>query len=179
MIKEILTTGEVGKYCHVNFRTVIRWVERGMIESYKLPGRGDNRIHTSDLVKFLQENNMPIHQDLLPSKVLICVEGEVTDALRALAASIRKTGLDPVFVNSQVRLGYLIAKSSPAAIIVTDNCYIEDVANIINISVEPQYKNPKIILLSKKSYKVIEGVSVLIARDTNQALGLIAQGVSL
>ena len=44
MKKEILTTGDIAKYCNVNFRTVVRWVERGLLKSHKLPGRGDNRI---------------------------------------------------------------------------------------------------------------------------------------
>ncbi|MDO6805884.1 helix-turn-helix domain-containing protein, partial [Wenyingzhuangia sp. 1_MG-2023] len=57
--KQVLTTGEVAKYCGVNFRTVIRWIERGHLEAYKLPGRGDNRVPVAGFVRFLQSNEMP------------------------------------------------------------------------------------------------------------------------
>jgi len=62
-MKEALTTGEVAKYCGVNFRTVIRWIEKGYMEAYKLPGRGDNRVPIQSFVKFLNSNNMPIPEE--------------------------------------------------------------------------------------------------------------------
>ena len=60
MKKKALTTGEVASYCGVNFRTVIRWIEKGYIESFKLPGRGDNRIRVDHFVNFLHHNKMPV-----------------------------------------------------------------------------------------------------------------------
>lgn len=59
-MKDALTTGEVAKHCGVNFRTVIRWIEKGYIKAYKLPGRGDNRIPVESFVAFLKSNQMPI-----------------------------------------------------------------------------------------------------------------------
>ncbi len=59
-----LTTGEAAKYCGVNFRTVIRWIERGKLNAFKLPGRGDNRIPIDSFLQFLTENNMPIPREL-------------------------------------------------------------------------------------------------------------------
>jgi excisionase family DNA binding protein len=50
--KQALTTGEAAKYCGVNFRTVIRWIERGHLDAYKLPGRGDNRIPVDTFVDY-------------------------------------------------------------------------------------------------------------------------------
>jgi excisionase family DNA binding protein len=63
-MKDVLTTGETAKYCGVNFRTIIRWIEKGYLEAYKLPGRGDNRIKVESLLRFMQENNMPIPAEL-------------------------------------------------------------------------------------------------------------------
>lgn len=63
-MKDALTTGEAAKYCGVNFRTVIRWIEKGYIKAYKLPGRGDNRIPIPELVKFMESNSMPIPEEL-------------------------------------------------------------------------------------------------------------------
>ena len=63
-MKEAFTTGEVAKYCGVNFRTVIRWIEKGYMDAYKLPGRGDNRIPVESLVSFLTKNSMPIPEEI-------------------------------------------------------------------------------------------------------------------
>ncbi|MBX2861623.1 MAG: response regulator [Vampirovibrio sp.] len=58
--KKTLTTTEIAGYCDVNFRTVIRWIERGLLKAHQLPGRGDNRVEIADFVAFLKENNLPI-----------------------------------------------------------------------------------------------------------------------
>ena len=176
MIKNILTTGEVAKYCHVNFRTVIRWIERGMLESYKLPGRGDNRIHTSTLVEFLHTNNMPIHEDLLASKVLIYTEsGSFSQDLLELDKNLRIAGWESIFTTNPIHLGFSLAKSSPAAIVMTNPEYLEQVASIVISSAESQNNAPKIILLSKDEYQVQDGVDALIARDAYQVLSIVEQ----
>lgn len=78
--KTVLTTGEAAKYCHVNLRTVIRWIERGKLKAYKLPGRGDNRIQVSDFIDFLQEHELPIPEPLLASQNIDGQQSNSTDA---------------------------------------------------------------------------------------------------
>ncbi len=43
-MQDVLTTGEAARICGVNFRTVLRWIDRGLLPAYKLPGRGDRRV---------------------------------------------------------------------------------------------------------------------------------------
>ena len=75
MSKEVLTTGEVARYCGVNFRTVIRWIKKGHLNSYQLPGRGDNRIPVNDFLSFLRENRIPVPVEYREcSKTVIIVE---------------------------------------------------------------------------------------------------------
>ena len=64
MKKRVLTTGEVADYCGVNFRTVIRWIKRGQLDAYQLPGRGDNRIEVDDFIDFLITHKMPVPDEL-------------------------------------------------------------------------------------------------------------------
>lgn len=77
MAEKALTTGEVAKFCSVNVLTVNRWIKRGLLKAYKLPGRGDNRIQVKDFVAFVQKNNMPMPDEYqaLNRRVLI-VEDE-------------------------------------------------------------------------------------------------------
>lgn len=72
--KRAFTTGEVAKICGVNFRTVIRWIQRGQLKGYKLPGRGDHRVVLEDLKEFCEQNSIPVPYDLdasLSKKILI------------------------------------------------------------------------------------------------------------
>lgn len=62
--KRILTTGDIAELCGVNFRTVIRWIQRGYLKAFQLPGRGDNRVLMKDFLDFLHANNMPVPEEL-------------------------------------------------------------------------------------------------------------------
>lgn len=63
--RDILTTGEVARYCGVTLRTVINWINKGLLVSHQLPGtRKDNRIMAKDLVAFMNENAMPVPDEL-------------------------------------------------------------------------------------------------------------------
>ncbi len=63
MDKRSLTTGEVAYFCGVNFRTVIRWIKRGHLNAYQLPGRGDNRIGVGDFLNFMEKYGMPVPEE--------------------------------------------------------------------------------------------------------------------
>ena len=62
---DTLTTTEVADYCGVHFRTVIRWINKGILIGFKLPGRGDNRVLVQDLANFMITNEIPIPDELL------------------------------------------------------------------------------------------------------------------
>jgi len=65
--EKIYTTYQIGKFCQVNIRTVIRWIETGKLKAYSTPG-GHRRVKWSDLVNFLTENRMPVPKELEEAK---------------------------------------------------------------------------------------------------------------
>jgi two-component system response regulator VicR len=65
--EKIYTTYQIGKFCQVNIRTVIRWIETGKMKAYSTPG-GHRRVKWSDLMNFLTENRMPIPKELEEAK---------------------------------------------------------------------------------------------------------------
>ena len=71
-IMKSFSSGEVAKYCDVNPRTVIRWIEAGKLTAFKLPGRGNNRVKHGDLISFLQENQIPIPSELTLEQEKLC-----------------------------------------------------------------------------------------------------------
>ncbi len=58
--KDVLTTGEVAKICHVAPRTVSKWVDTGELSGYRIPGSRDRRIPLDQLVAFMRVNHIPL-----------------------------------------------------------------------------------------------------------------------
>ncbi len=83
--KQSFSTSEVAKYCHVTADTIRKWAEAGRIHVFKTPG-GHRRIRRDDLVRFLRENNIPIHEDLDNSGVKILV----VDDEKAVISVVRR-----------------------------------------------------------------------------------------
>ncbi len=79
------STSDVAKYCHVTADTIRKWAEAGKIRVFKTPG-GHRRIRRDDLLRFLRENNMPIHEDLGNAGIKILV----VDDEKAVISVIRR-----------------------------------------------------------------------------------------
>ena len=83
--KQSFSTSEVAKYCHVTADTIRKWAEAGRIHVFKTPG-GHRRIRRDDLIQFLRENNIPLHEELDSSGVKILV----VDDEKAVISIIRR-----------------------------------------------------------------------------------------
>lgn len=110
---EVLTTGNVAKLLDINFRTVIRWIERGLLPAYRLPGRGDYRIQPADLKKFLINNAMPIPESLQdPVKKALIVDDEPAMA-NAIARALKRAGFETHIASGGFEAGMLINTEKP------------------------------------------------------------------
>lgn len=113
--KDTLTTGEAAKWCGVSFRTVLRWIERGELAAYKLPGRGDARIKIDDFVEFLNRNQMPVPAELeragrSPRILVVDDEPEVT---RLIARVLSDEGYEVAVVHDGFSAGAKLATFEP------------------------------------------------------------------
>ncbi|TNE47296.1 MAG: response regulator [Deltaproteobacteria bacterium] len=118
--RNVFTTGDIAKFCGVHFRTVIRWIEKGYLEAYQLPGRGDNRVRREALIAFLEGNKMPIPKELQDEgedsqpKVLI-----VEDDLRAASSmerALKRAGFETAKAENGFAAGLLLTEFSPTVI---------------------------------------------------------------
>jgi CheY-like chemotaxis protein len=116
--KRNLTTGDIAKLCGVNFRTVIRWIQRGHLKAFQLPGRGDNRVQVADFVAFLQENDMPIPAEIQPTgaRVLI-VEGDQKTAT-TLERALQEAGYETRSASDGFSAGALLGTFQPSVMTV-------------------------------------------------------------
>jgi excisionase family DNA binding protein len=111
--KRVLTTGDIAKYCGVNFRTVIRWIERGHLKAHQLPGRGDNRVEVRDFLAFLRSHDMPIPEEFLDRsrRVLIVEDDPAMSA--AIQRTLKRAGFETRVASDGFRAGTLLGTFLP------------------------------------------------------------------
>ena len=59
--KDVLTTGEVARLCHVAPRTVSKWFDTGELRGYRIPGSKDRRIPMRQLIAFMRAHGIPMN----------------------------------------------------------------------------------------------------------------------
>ena len=57
--KHVFTTGEAAEICKVSQQTIIRCFDRGRLNGFRVPGSRFRRIPREDLIRFMQENDIP------------------------------------------------------------------------------------------------------------------------
>jgi len=115
--KRHLTTGDVAELCGVSFRTVTRWIQRGTLEAFKLPGRGDHRIPRGELIRFLHAQKMPIPEELRPEERRVLLADRDECRAKAVRKALEARGLDPLIVSTAFQAGVAAAASPPAAMV--------------------------------------------------------------
>lgn len=63
-----LQTGEIARATQVTPRTVAKWIDRGLLKGYKIPGPGGHRrVPRAELLAFLRRHNLPL--EMMPADV--------------------------------------------------------------------------------------------------------------
>lgn len=110
---ETLTTTEAARMCGVSFRTVIRWVERGELQAYRLPGRGDYRVPASELRRFMRTHGVPEPDEMpgLPKRILV-VDDEPAMA-RAIKRVLTREGFETAIASDGFLAGSMLYTFKP------------------------------------------------------------------
>ncbi len=57
--KRFATTGEIAKICEVSPKTIITWIEKKHLPSFRI-GNGPRKVILTDLFEFLSSRNFPV-----------------------------------------------------------------------------------------------------------------------
>lgn len=71
-VPDILSTHDVARFCGVTPRTVLRWVDAGVLPGF-LTGGGRRRIQKDDLVRFMRGRGMELPDDLQPVRNRVAI----------------------------------------------------------------------------------------------------------
>ncbi|MBC8469548.1 MAG: helix-turn-helix domain-containing protein [Planctomycetes bacterium] len=117
--KDVLTTGDVAKICHVAPRTVSKWFDNGQLKGYRIPGSKDRRIPVNELVRFMKMHNMPT--SALPvGKIRVLVADSNDKTASALADVLRsEADYEVKTVRSNFGTGAIVHKFAPHVLLVS------------------------------------------------------------
>jgi len=117
--KNVLTTGDVAKICHVAPRTVSKWFDNGQLRGYRIPGSKDRRIPVTELVRFMKVHNMPT-SELAVGKIRVMLADSNFKTASVLADILRiKAGYDVQIVRSNFETGSAIQKFTPHVLLIS------------------------------------------------------------
>lgn len=117
--KDVLTTGDVAKICHVAPRTVSKWFDNGQLKGYRIPGSKDRRIPVSELIRFMKVHNMPTEELSVGTiRILIADSNDRTGS--ALADVIKdKAGYEVQTARSSFETGAALQKFTPHVLLIS------------------------------------------------------------
>lgn len=183
MSEPIYTTGDVAKFTGVNFRTVIRWIDRGELSGYKLPGRGDHRVMKSSLVRFMKTNGMPIPLELsgLEHKALV-VDDDVPMA-NAIARVLKRAGWQVEIANDGFEAGMQLMSFQPTLLTLDLRMPSMDGLTVLALTrSKPEFEDLKILVISAQEQsdlnKALEGgANQVLAKpfENDELLGIVGK----
>lgn len=114
MTMKTYTTGDIAEICDVNQRTVIRWIERGELLGFKLPGRGNNRVTEESLLDFLNRHNIPVPEEIKPEagNQILIVDDEPAVA-KAIQRVLRGAGYSTEIAFDGFKAGSALVRNKP------------------------------------------------------------------
>ena len=117
--KDVLTTGDVAKICHVAPRTVSKWFDNGQLKGYRIPGSKDRRIPVSELVRFMKMHNMPT--SALPvGKIRVLIADSNDKTASALGDVLQnEADYEVKTVRSNFGTGAIVHKFAPHVLLVS------------------------------------------------------------
>ena len=148
-MKDLFTTGEAADICRVSQQTIIRCFDAGRLEGFRVPGSRFRRIPRQSLVRFMQENKIPL--DAIESgkrKVLI-----VDDDAEIVELIVDVLGRDGRFETETASSGYeagIATQRFRPELILLDYMLPDVNGNVVcqTIRKNPEFQNIRIIIVS-------------------------------
>jgi len=142
-------SGEIAKICDVNQRTVIRWLDRGDLVGFKLPGRGNNRVTAAELLAFLERNGMPIPAELQQKGDRVLIVDDDPGVSAAIQRVLKRNGYHTRTAEDGFRAGALLGAFRPDLITLDLSMPALDGFDVIRfIRCHEDYRHIRILVIS-------------------------------
>jgi len=144
--KEVLTTGEVARICHVAPRTVSKWFDTGQLRGYRIPGSRDRRIPRQQLTAFMRAHGIPMDRlDDGCCRVLI-VDPDVPDNIAEAMSALGR--YEVCVADNGFQAGIVAQQFSPNVVVLgVGDDHEEALAICRNVHQTPALRVAKVVAL--------------------------------
>jgi excisionase family DNA binding protein len=148
-MKDLFTTGEAAEICRVSQQTIIRCFDAGRLEGFRVPGSRFRRIPRQSLVKFMQENKIPL--DAIESgKRKVLIVDDDAEIVELIVDVLRRDGrFETETASSGYEAGIATQRFRPELILL--DYMLPDVnGNVVcqTIRKNPEFESIRIIIVS-------------------------------
>lgn len=148
-MKDLFTTGEAAEICKVSQQTIIRCFDAGRLEGFRVPGSRFRRIPRQSLVKFMQENKIPL--DAIESgKRKVLIVDDDAEIVELIVEVLRRDGrFETETASSGYEAGIATQRFRPELILL--DYMLPDVnGNVVcqTIRKNPEFESIRIIIVS-------------------------------
>lgn len=148
-MKDLFTTGEAAEICKVSQQTIIRCFDAGRLEGFRVPGSRFRRIPRQSLVKFMQENKIPLDAIESGKRKVLIVDDDV-EIVELIIEILRRDGrFETETASSGYEAGIATQRFRPELILL--DYMLPDVnGNVVcqTIRRNPEFENIRIIIVS-------------------------------
>jgi|TARA_B100000959_G_C14813311_1_gene554755 excisionase family DNA binding protein len=151
--KQVFTTGEAAKICKVSQQTIIRCFDSGRLHGFKVPGSRFRRIPRSELIRFMQQNDMDMTQlESGPIRVLVVgVSAHQSDPVIKEFAQDRKVEI--THADDAWSAGYITHAFKPNLILLNPTSSGVDKGSIQQtINDNPELSNTNIVTVAPSQH---------------------------
>ncbi len=149
--KQILTTGEVARICHVAPRTVSKWFDSGKLRGYRIPGSRDRRIPLQQLMQFMRAYGMPLDELEGGATRILIVDPDLASAAAIAERLSGADGYDVRVAGNDFEAGMLAGKFEPHVIVVDVVSDAIDAREILgNIRANPNLSASTVVAVAGK-----------------------------
>lgn len=114
-ISKIFSSGQVARMCGVAPRTASKWMDRGLLKGYRIPGSRDRRCSRTNLLAFMRKHDMPTDAlEAAGPPVLLAM----LPAARASAIAKELADCDVAYALTPFQAGQLVQEKRPAVVVV-------------------------------------------------------------
>lgn len=178
-----LSLGKVASFCGVTRKTILRWVQDGLMDSFALPS-GHHRVTRTALVDFLRSNDMPVPQELdtREKKSIMIVDDDPN--IRRIISDLFK----PHFNVSEAKNGVeacIAMGANPPDMLFLDNRmpFMDGVEVCRQLRSHEKLKNMKIVIVSahlnSESYAVLSSMADKVIRKPFKPAELVDTALAL
>jgi len=150
-MEDVLTVFKASKCCSVSPKTIINWIESGLIKAYKTPG-GHRRINRKDLIAFMEKQGMPLpEEDADTGRIKILVVDDDPIIVESIVQSLEEDEYDYEVISAAdgFEAGIQVSHFKPDLLIL--DIMMPDIKGFDvckKIKGSPETKDTKIIVLS-------------------------------